>query len=76
MWLRAIQQTNQKAYASLCMTAEALLILVFTDFATYCLNRLRSQLSNPNVAAEWLALLFRIREAPGSNLGLETDYPD
>jgi hypothetical protein len=25
----------------------------------------------PNIAAEWLALLLRIREVPGSNLGPE-----
>jgi hypothetical protein len=24
----------------------------------------------------WLTLLFSMREAPGSNLGPETDYPD
>jgi hypothetical protein len=24
---------------------------------------------------KWLTLLLRIREAPGSNLGPETDYP-
>jgi hypothetical protein len=24
----------------------------------------------------WLTLLFSTREAPGSNLGPETDYPD
>jgi hypothetical protein len=30
----------------------------------------------PNVVAEWLSLLLRIREAPGSNLGPEADYPD
>jgi hypothetical protein len=28
-----------------------------------------------NVMVEWLALL-RIREVPGSNLSLETGYPD
>jgi hypothetical protein len=30
----------------------------------------------PNVVAEWLALLFHIREVLGSNLGLKTNYPD
>jgi hypothetical protein len=30
----------------------------------------------PNVMVEWLALLLRIREVPGSNLGPETGYPD
>jgi hypothetical protein len=25
---------------------------------------------------EWLALLFRMREVPASNLGPENDYPD
>jgi hypothetical protein len=29
-----------------------------------------------NMAVEWLALLLRIREFPGSNLGPETGYPD
>lgn len=29
----------------------------------------------PNMVGAWLALLF-IREAPDSNLGLETGYPD
>jgi hypothetical protein len=28
------------------------------------------------VVVEWLALLLRIRKVPGSNLGLETGYPD
>jgi hypothetical protein len=27
-------------------------------------------------SSEWLTLLLRIREVPGSNLGLETGYPD
>jgi hypothetical protein len=30
----------------------------------------------PKVILEWLALLLRIREVPGSNLGLKTGYPD
>jgi hypothetical protein len=30
----------------------------------------------PNVAVQWLTLLHRIREISGSNLGLETGYPD
>jgi hypothetical protein len=29
----------------------------------------------PSVVAEWLELMFRIREVPGSNLGSETGYP-
>jgi hypothetical protein len=29
-----------------------------------------------NVVVEWLALLLRIQEVPGSNLGQETDYPE
>jgi hypothetical protein len=29
----------------------------------------------PNVVVEWLTLLLRIREVPGSNLDLETGYP-
>jgi hypothetical protein len=29
-----------------------------------------------NVVVEWLALLLSIWEVPGSNLGLETGYPD
>jgi hypothetical protein len=29
----------------------------------------------PHIATEWLALLFRIREVPGSNRGPETGYP-
>jgi hypothetical protein len=29
-------------------------------------------LSLPNVVVEWLTLLFRIREVPGSNLSTET----
>jgi hypothetical protein len=28
------------------------------------------------VAAEWSVLQLRIREVPGSNLGLDTDYPE
>jgi hypothetical protein len=30
--------------------------------------------SRPNFTVEWLALLLRIREVPGSNLGPETRY--
>jgi hypothetical protein len=30
----------------------------------------------PNVVVEWLPILLRIWEVPGSNLGLETGYPD
>jgi hypothetical protein len=30
----------------------------------------------PNVAVDRVALLFRVREVLGSNLGLETAYPD
>jgi hypothetical protein len=30
----------------------------------------------PNFAVDWLALLLRIREVPGSKLGHETVYPD
>jgi hypothetical protein len=30
----------------------------------------------PNVMVEWLALLLHIRKVPGSNLGLQTGYPD
>jgi hypothetical protein len=30
----------------------------------------------PNVMVEWITLLFRIREAPVSNLGPATGYPD
>jgi hypothetical protein len=29
-----------------------------------------------NVVVEWLTLLLRIQQVPGSNLGLETGYPD
>jgi hypothetical protein len=31
---------------------------------------------HPNIEAEWLALLLRIREVLDSNLGLDTGYPD
>jgi hypothetical protein len=31
---------------------------------------------SPYVSAEWLALLLRIREVPGSNLGPETGCSD
>jgi hypothetical protein len=30
--------------------------------------------NEPNVVVEWLTLLLRIREAPGSNLGPVTSY--
>jgi hypothetical protein len=30
----------------------------------------------PTVVVEWLTLLLRIREVPGSNLGPETGYSD
>jgi hypothetical protein len=29
-----------------------------------------------NVMIEWLTILLRIREVPGSNFGQETGYPD
>jgi hypothetical protein len=29
-----------------------------------------------NIVVEWLTLLLHIGEAPGSNLGLESSYPD
>jgi hypothetical protein len=29
----------------------------------------------PNDVVEWLKLLLRIREVPGSNLGTQTGYP-
>jgi hypothetical protein len=35
-----------------------------------------SSKAKPNLAAEWLALLLKIREVPGTNLGPQTDYPD
>jgi hypothetical protein len=30
----------------------------------------------PNVVVEWLTFLFRIREAPSSNLGPYIGYPE
>jgi hypothetical protein len=33
-------------------------------------------LKKPKVLAEWLTLLLRIREIPGSNIGPEIGYPD
>jgi hypothetical protein len=35
-----------------------------------------SIMHTPNVVVKWLALPFRIREVPGSNLCPETGYPD
>jgi hypothetical protein len=35
-----------------------------------------AQLISPNIVMEWLTFMFHIREVQGSNLGLETDYPD
>jgi hypothetical protein len=29
-----------------------------------------------NVVVEWLAVLLRVQDVSGSNLGLETSYPD
>jgi hypothetical protein len=37
----------------------------------------RKQLANlASIFAEWLALMIRIRDVPGSNLGPETGYPE
>jgi hypothetical protein len=30
----------------------------------------------PNVVAEWLAILFRIQEVQGTNLGPKAGYPE
>jgi hypothetical protein len=35
-----------------------------------------SELMIQNAVVDWLTLLFRIREAVGSNLGPETGYPE
>jgi hypothetical protein len=32
--------------------------------------------TSPNVVIEWLTILLRTSENPGSNLGPETGYPD
>jgi hypothetical protein len=44
----------------------------------HCLNFyiVVPQCEFPNVVVEWLTLLFRILEVPGSNLILETGRPD
>jgi hypothetical protein len=42
----------------------------------FVLTRTKSLTAKPNVVVEWLAFLFRIREVLGSNIGLETGYPD
>lgn len=39
-------------------------------------NRLFSSKDLPTVAVEWLVILFRILEVPGSDLVPETRYPD
>jgi hypothetical protein len=39
-------------------------------------ERGRNYVLKPNFAAGWLAILHRVREVPGSNLGQETGYPD
>jgi hypothetical protein len=39
-------------------------------------TREKGEKALPNIVVEWLALLVRIREVPGSNLGLQTGYPD
>jgi hypothetical protein len=36
----------------------------------------RGKCTAPDIAIEWLALLLRIREEPGSDLGKEIGYPD
>jgi hypothetical protein len=33
-------------------------------------------MEQPNVVGDWITLLLRIQEDPGSSLGPETDYPD
>jgi hypothetical protein len=50
---------------------EVLLTIMPFDFFCYFFAYL-----TPNVAADWLTLLLRIREALGSNLDPETGYPD
>jgi hypothetical protein len=39
-------------------------------------GRIWKEVLSSDVAVRWLAFLFRIREVPGLNLGLETGYPD
>jgi hypothetical protein len=46
----------------------------FSELASHI--KVQSKLFKPNVMAKWLALLLHIWEVSGSNLGLETDYPD
>jgi hypothetical protein len=41
-----------------------------------CYKSSQKRRFSPNVAVQWLALLLRIQEVPGANLGPETDYPD
>jgi hypothetical protein len=38
-------------------------------------NNVLRRIFGTNVVVEWLALLLRIREIPGSNLSPETGYP-
>jgi hypothetical protein len=42
----------------------------------YCTDCILPIQTDPNVAAEMLALLLRIPVVPGTNLGPETGYPD
>jgi hypothetical protein len=39
-------------------------------------NTAQCSLIKLNVVVKWLTLLLHIQEGLGSNLGLETDYPD
>jgi hypothetical protein len=41
-----------------------------------CVHDVELQEVGPNTMVEWLITLLRSWEAPGSNLSLETGYPD
>jgi hypothetical protein len=41
-----------------------------------CIDIIFISAERPNIVVEWLTFLFRIWEVPGSNLGLESGYPN
>jgi hypothetical protein len=50
--------------------------IYFSNICIYLVCSTPIQFWQKNVAVEWLTLLPRIQEAPGSDVGPETSYPD
>jgi hypothetical protein len=74
---KVIQCFAAVCYWSGCSTDRTLLgIRNHRVLGLVLLNQACTWDRKPNVTVEWWALLLRIREISGSNLGPETSYPD